>query len=179
MKRPLRTYGVVGEFEREEDVIHAAVALWVRGYRRVEIYSPHPIEGLAELFGTRAWPLSLMVFGGAVSGFLGGYALQLFPNLIDYPQNIGGRPLHSWPAFLPISIELAVLFAALGGFMAFLIRAGLPRLHHPLFAVDGFHRSTTDALFVCVEANDPKFHPRRTRELLQNLTPVPVVEVER
>jgi Ni/Fe-hydrogenase subunit HybB-like protein len=173
----VRHFGLLAEFEREEDLLDAVIVLREMGYRLLEAYTPHPIAGLAELLGSRRTWLPPIVLGGAVSGIAAGYLMQFYASVVHYPQNIGGKPYHSWPAFIPISLEFALLFGALGAAGGFLILSGLPRLHHPLFNSTRFERATTDRFFLCAEAADRKFDRARTRKLLERFTKLPVEEV--
>jgi hypothetical protein len=106
-----------------------------------------------------------------------GYLLQYWASAIHYPLNIGGRPLDSWPAFIPITFECTILVASLAGVLGMLALNGLPRPHHPLFEIEAFRHATVDRFFLCVLADDPQFHPDTTRKLLESLQPLAVHEV--
>jgi len=172
-----RSYGVVAEFEDAEELVEAARAARERGYRRVEAYSPYPIKELDEILPKRD-PVPLVVLIGGILGALTAYGMEYYIAVIDYPLNIGGRPLHSWPAFIPITFELTVLFASAGAFFGMLFFAGFPSPYHPLFRLPRFKRATEDGFFLCIEAHDPRYHEDGAARFLQSLDAVQVWEVE-
>jgi hypothetical protein len=143
----------------------------------VEAYSPMPVEGLAEALGFRKTRMPLVVLIGGIVGCLSGWALQYYTNVIAYPLNIGGRPLNSWPSWVPVIFELTVLVAALSAVLGMLAMNGLPRPHHPLFAIPQFDRATQDRFFICILARDPFFHQQTTRQFLERLGPMEVIDV--
>jgi len=172
-------YGVLAEFATAEQLLAAvARARTETRHAVLEAYSPVPVEGLVEALGPRkADRIPFWMLLGAIAGGAGTFALEWYAAVWDYPINVGGRPTGSWPAFLPPAIEMAVLGAALFGVLAMLISNGLPRWHHPLFEVESFRRASNDRFFLLLRAIDPKFDPRRAREILQTLTPLTVREV--
>ena len=172
-------YGLLAEFEHANELLVAAAAARDAGYHRVEAYSPIPLEGLTEALGTVPTQLPRLTLLGGLIGAAGGYALQYWVSVIEYPLNVGGRPLHSWPAFLPIVFELAVLGASLTAVLGMLALNGLPRPHHPLFAVPEFRFASRDRFFLCIETRDKKFDLAQTREFLSALHPKTVIEVPR
>ena len=159
-------FGVLAEFETPQQLVAAARAVRDSGYRRFESYSPFPVHGLAAAMGFRSSRLPLLVFAGGVLGCVGGCAFQYWVSAIAYPLNIGGRPLNSWPSFIPVMFELTILVAALAAVLGMLALNGLPRPHHPLFGIPSFDRATSDGFFLCVLASDPKFDVDEARELL-------------
>jgi len=169
-------YGLVVEFDTPEELLHAAERTRARGYRKIDAFTPFPIEGLPQALGKRTYVPLLVLIAGVIGG-VGAYFMQWYANAISYPLNVGGRPIHSWPAFIPITFELTVLAAAITGFLAVFILSGLPRLHHPLFDLPRFERASQDRFFLCVEARDPIFDLSRTREFLLALNPRSVAEV--
>lgn len=169
-------YGLVAEFETHEQLFRAAEGAYARGYRKMDGFSPFPVEGLARALGKRTRIPALVLLAGT-AGCVGAYFMQWYANAISYPINIGGRPIHSWPAFIPITFELTILSAALTGFFAVFVLSGLPRPHHPLFNLAEFARASQDRFFLCIEARDPLFDVPATREFLQSLDPLLVSEV--
>ena len=178
MSPPQDTFGILAEFKTADELVEAAARVHREGYRDVEAYSPLPVEGLAEAVGFHRTGMPLIVLIGGIVGFIAGYALQYYGTLIWYPNlNIGGRPLHSWPAYIPVIFEMTVLFAVLSAVLGMLALNGLPRPHHPLFSIPEFDRATQDRFFLCVLSRDNLFDPTRTRQLLQQLGPMEVIDV--
>ena len=171
-------YGVAAEFDSAERLLAAARAVREFGYTRFEAYSPYPIKELDEVV-PGSDPVPLIVFTAGVTGTLTAWVLQFYIAVIDYPINVGGRPLNSWPSFVPIMFELTVLFASLGAFFGTLWLCGLPLPHHPMFSLPRFARASDDTFFLCIEARDPRFMPDHTADYLQRLDPVDVWEVEK
>ena len=150
-------WGLAAEFESPEAIIAAARILRGAGYREVRGYTPFPVEGLAEELGFERTGIAAFFLGGAVFGAGGGFFMQWFANVVHLPWNIGGRPMNSWPAFIPITFEMGILFAALTGVAAMIVRNRLPQPYHPVFNTPGFERASRDRFFLCVKATDPKF----------------------
>jgi hypothetical protein len=173
-----RLYGLMAEFDGPDDLLEAARRVYEEGYRRLDAYSPFPVPGLAEAIGFRRTRLPLLVLLGGIAGGLGGYFLQYWIAAIDYPINVGGRPLHSWPSFIPVTFELTVLVAALAAVLGMLALNGLPMPHHPVFNVPAFELATRNRFFLCIEAADPKFDGVGTKRFLESLKPRGVFEVE-
>lgn len=173
------SYGLMAEFLRPDDLLRAAARAREEGYRRLDAYSPMPVHGLAEALGIRGTRLPYLVLAGGLAGAAGGYAFQVWANAVDYPLDVGGRPLHSWPSFMIVAFELAILGAALTAVLGMFALNGLPRPHHPVFNVAAFRRASRDRFFLAVEARDPAFDPGRTRAFLESLSPLAVHEVER
>ena len=174
-----RVYGLMAEFSDPQDLLGATRRAYAEGYRRMDAYSPFPIEGLAEALGRRGTAVPLLVLLGGMTGGLGGYFMQAYAMAVDYPLNIGGRPLHSWPAFIPITFELTVLCAALTAFFAVFVLNKLPQPYHPVFNAADFAHASQDRFFLCIEASDPKFDAGNTRRFLQGLEAGAVMEVAR
>lgn len=150
-------YGVMGEYDDAQSLLEAARGARDAGFRRMDAYSPYPVEGLSEALGLRRTKIPRLAAIGAVLGGGGAYTMQWYASVVAYPLNIGGRPLHSWPSFVPITFELAVLGAALAMVAGLLVLNGGGRLHHPVFDVPGFNRFSTDRFFLCIERSDPEF----------------------
>src|SRR5688572_31573419 len=171
-------YGVIAEFDSPNDLVHAARKTYEAGYRRINGYSPYPIEELTEAIGFTHTRLPLIVFIGGLIGALGGYFMQFYIQVIDYPLNVGGRPLNSWPSFIPITFEMTVLCAAFSAVLGMLILNKLPQPYHPVFNVPNFAMATRDRFFLAVEANDPKFKHDEVVGLLKSLNAIDVSDVE-
>jgi Protein of unknown function (DUF3341) len=142
---------------------------------QLEVYSPYPIEAVAEILQVRGNRVPLSMLLGALGGSIGTYALQWYAAVIDYPLNVGGRPLNSWPAFVPAAIEMALLGAVLAGVLTMLIGSGLPRVHHPLFEIPSFERASNDRFFLLLRVTERSV--QHSRSLLQTLEPVSLAEV--
>ncbi|MCC6166550.1 MAG: DUF3341 domain-containing protein [Caldilineaceae bacterium] len=174
--RPL--YGLLAEFDSADALVERAQQTYQAGYRRISAYSPFPVEGLADAIGLRPTRLPYLVLIGGIAGGLGGYALQYYAAAIDYPLNIGGRPLNSWPAFIVVTFEMTILGAALVAALGMLLRNGLPQPYHAVFNAPRFHLASQDRFFLCVEARDPNFDLAQTRQFLEGLGASEVVAVE-
>ncbi|REK18913.1 MAG: DUF3341 domain-containing protein [Planctomycetota bacterium] len=156
----------MAEFRDPEALVDGARRVREAGYRRFDAFSPMPIEGLAEAIGFTRTRMPLVVLIGGLIGAVAGYLLQYWVSVIAYPLNVGGRPLNSWPYFIPVTFETTVLVAALFGVLGMLALNGLPRPHHPLFAVEQFAHATRDGFFLCIETADARFAGDETRRLL-------------
>lgn len=177
MKKRPPVYGLLAEFERPQDLVRAARRAYSEGYRRMDAYTPYPIEELSEAIGFHHNRLPLIVLIGGIVGGLGGYLLQYYVSVVAYPLNIGGRPPHSWPAFIPVTFETTVLVAALAAVLGMLALNGLPMPYHPVFNVDRFALATRDRFFLLIEARDAKFDREKTRQFLLDLKPREVMDV--
>ncbi len=176
MKEPA-LYGLVAEFVDADSLLAASHAAHDAGYRRMDAYAPYAVEGLAEALGMRFTGVPFVTLLGGVCGGSFGYAMQLYSATVDYPINVGGRPLHSWPAFVPITFEMTVLAAAFGGVLSMLIFNGLPRLHHPIFETPFFRERNASRFYLCIEVRDRKFAGEKTRALLAEQAPEHIWEV--
>ena len=175
---PSHLYGLMAEFDTPEQLIHAAGKVRDAGYRRIDAYTPFPVEGLSHALGFRHNLVPTITLIGGLFGGLGGFFFQYWAAAVTYPMNIGGRPLNSWPAFIPVTFELTVLGAALAAVFGMLALNRLPQPHHPVFNVQRFTtHATTDRFFLCIEARDAKFHLVETAHLLQSLHAHHVTEV--
>jgi hypothetical protein len=171
-------YGVMGEFAAPHALIAAVRQAREAGYRFVSAYTPFPVEGLAEALGFRWTSVPLLTLLGGLLGGLGGFGFQYWVSAISYPMNIGGRPLNSWPAFIPVTFELTILGASLSAVFGMLALNKLPQPHHPVFNVDRFARASTDRFFLCIESRDPKFNLAETARFLQGVKAEHVTEVQ-
>ena len=172
-------YGLMAEFDDPNVVIAAARRTYEVGYRRINAYSPYPIEELSEAIGYHRnyVPLTVLVCG--ILGGAGGLGLLIWTSAFDYPLNVGGRPLISVPSFIPITFECVVLLAAFGAFIGMLAMNRLPQPYHPVFNVPAFERASQDRYFLCIKADDPKFKGAETRAFLESLGAREVSDVEK
>jgi hypothetical protein len=170
-------YGVVAEFEDPGALVEAARVMHERGVRHMEAYSPYPIRQLDEYIEARRI-LPLLVLIGGILGALTGWLMEVYIAGYDYPTNIGGRPLYSWPSFIPIMFELTILFASVTAFFGMLGLAGFPRPHHSIFEMPGFDGASNNRFFLCVEARDPYFDRDAITELFSQMDPLEVREIE-
>ena len=177
MKIRTPIYGLLAEFTDPDDLLSAARRAREEGYRRMDAYTPLPVEGLAEAIGFTHNRLPLVVFIGGLLGAATAYGMMYFSAVINYPINVGGRPLHSWPAFIPITFELTVLGASLFAVFGMLGLNGLPMPYHPVFNVPSFALASRNRFFLCIQADDPKFDHQATRQFLEGLGPKEVSEV--
>ncbi len=175
MVKPI--YGVIAEFETPTALVNAARAAREAGYRKLDAYSPFPIEELSDALHLHKNKLPLIVLVGGILGGVVGYMLQYFITVIYYPINIGGRPLHSWPAYIIITFELTILFASISAVFGLLALCGLPMPYHPVFNVPRFALASRNRFFLCIESADPLFDHDKTCEFLETLEPREVSEV--
>jgi hypothetical protein len=170
-------YGLMAEFEDPDQLLDASEKVRVAGYQAFDAYTPFPIEGLGEAVGHKRSPIPLLVFAAGLMGALTAFGMMYSSAVYFYPINSGGRPLNSWPAFIPITFELTILFAALMAVVSMFFLNRLPMPYHPVFNVPAFQRASQDRFFLCIEATDPKFDLKKTRAFLEGLGPEKVSEV--
>ena len=180
MRKPTRPaiYGVMAEFDDPTAVVAATRRAYEEGYRRMDAYSPYPIEALSEAVGPHKERLPLIVLIGGIVGMLGGFGMQYYVAVINYPINVGGKPLFSWPAFIPITFETTVLGAAMAAIFGMLALNGLPEPYHPVFNAPNFALATRDRFFLVIESRDPKFDREATTGFLRSLGAQEVADVE-
>ena len=171
-------HGLMVEFGDPNELLAAAARAREEGYRRMDAYTPFPVEGLADALGFQDRRVPLIVLIGGIVGCVGGYLLRSWASVVEYPLNVGGRPLHSWPAFIVPTFETTVLCAAIAAVFGMLALNGLPMPYHPVFNVARFAFASRDRFFLCIEARDPKFDRVDTRRFLETLSARSVMEVE-
>jgi hypothetical protein len=171
-------YGIMGEFNNPSDLVAAARHTYEAGYRRINGYSPYPIEELSEAIGFTRTSLPLIVLIGGILGGLGGFFMQYWMEVIAYPLNVGGKPYNSWPAFIPITFECTVLVAAFAAVLGMLVLNKLPQPYHPVFNAPNFALATRDRFFLVIEANDPRFSHDETTQFLNTVGAKNVSDVE-
>jgi hypothetical protein len=170
-------YGIMAEFDSPQGLVQAARRTHEAGYRKIDAYSPFPVEELAEAIGFRSNRVALVTLIGAITGGLSGYLLQYWIATISYPINVGGRPYHSWPSFIVVTFELTILFGGISAVFGMLALNGLPMPYHPVFNVPRFALASKDRFFLIVFATDPKYDAAGTRRFLEGLGPRSVSEV--
>jgi hypothetical protein len=170
-------YGMMAEFDSAQALVDAAKLTHGAGYQKIDAYSPFPIEGLAEEIGFHHDEVPLVVLIGGLVGGLTGYLMQYWMSAVDYPLNIGGKPYHSWPAFIVITFEMTILFAGISAVFGMLALNGLPMPYHPVFNVPRFALASKDRFFLIVFSSDKKYDAAATRQFLQGLGPRSVSEV--
>jgi len=171
-------YGIMAEFDNPSDLVAAARQTYAAGYRRINGYSPYPIEELTEAIGFTKTTLPIIVFVGGLIGGLGGFFMQYWMEVIDYPLNVGGKPFNSWPAFIPITFECTVLVAAFSAVLGMLLLNKLPQPYHPVFNAPNFALATRDKFFLVIEANDPQFKHDEATAFMKTLGGMGVSDVE-
>ena len=170
-------YGLMAEFADPDALLAAARRVREAGYTKFDAFSPFPIHGLGDAIGFKERSVAKIVLIGGIIGLIAGYSLEYWTQVVDYPLNIGGRPMHSWPMFVPPAFETTILFAAISAVVGMLALNGLPQPYHPVFNAPRFSMASQDAFFLVIEADDPKFDAAETRRMLDSLQPREVVEV--
>lgn len=174
---PPKSYGMVAEFESADELLTAARRTREAGYTRIDAFSPFPIHGLSEALDFHDNRVPWIVFIAGVLGAGAGLALQSYVSAIDYPLNVGGKPLLSWPAFLPVTFECTILFASLSAFLSVLVLNRLPLPYHPVFNTPNFARASQDRFFLAIEARDGQYDSAETKRFMETLEAVAVSEV--
>jgi hypothetical protein len=173
-----RIYGLMAEFDDASALVAATSKTRDEGYRRMDAYSPFPIEELHEAMGAHHSRLPLIVLIGGLVGCISGFLLQYWASAIAYPVNVGGRPFNSWPAFIPVTFECTILGASLSAVLGMLALNGLPMPYHSVFNVPRFVLASRNRFFLCIEARDRKFDLEATRRFLETLGPREVSTVD-
>jgi hypothetical protein len=175
---PQPLYGLVGEFVEADAAVAMARQLRADGFRAFDVYSPVPLEEMDELLPRRPrTALALIMFGAALAGLILGFFMQFEVAVVGYPLNVGGRPLNSWPAFIPSAWEICALLVVYVGFAAFLLYSRLPQLYHPIFNAPRFERASQDRTFLYVEAQDPRFDVERVNAIFRKHRAARIAEV--
>ena len=169
--------GLVAEFRKPEDLARALESAQREGYAKIEAFAPFPMRDAAQRLGYRTWVIPALATAAALVGGAIQYYAQYWMNAVDYPINVGGRPLHSWPAFIPSTIIVAIMWAGAMALIGMLLILRLPRLHHPMFGVPGFERASQDSFFLCIDGSDPLFDAKETRRFLAGLEPHALTEL--
>ena len=178
MSAEVKTYGLLAEYENPAQVFHACEQVRDAGFQKWDAYTPFPVHGLDGAMGLKRSPLPWVVLVMGLTGSSLAMTLQWWIHNVEYPLVISGKPLFSWQAFVPVTFELGVLFAALGAVLSIFHFSKLPRFHHPLFSSERFERATQDRFFIAIEAEDPKYDAEATRQLLEKTGAVHVEIVE-
>lgn len=173
--RPI--FGLMAEFADVNDAVTAARRSYAEGYRKMDAYAPFPVEELSEAIGFHRNGVALVCLVGGLMGCTAAYILQWWINTISYPINIGGRPFHSWPAFIVVTFEMTILFSGLSAVFGMLSLNGLPMPYHPVFNVPQFDAASKDRFFLVIFSSDPRYDATTTRQFLEGLNPVSVAEV--
>ena len=171
-------YGLMAEFSTPTALVDAATRARAQGYTLMDAYTPYPIEEVSHALGHEGSKLPAIVLGGGIVGFLAGFGLQYWTSVVAYAHNVGGRPLNSWIAFIPVTFETTVLCASLAAVLGMLALNGLPQPYHPAFNVERFALASRDRYFLMIGAKDPRFDPMGTRAFLEGMNPVEVNDVE-
>ena len=162
-------YGLLAEFATPGELFHACEKVRDAGFTRWDAHTPFPVHGLDRAMGLRRSPLPWIALVMGLTGVGAGFALQWWVHTKAYPLVISGKPFFAWPAFVPVTFELGILFAALGAVFGMFALNRLPMHHHPLFQSKVFERSTDDTFFISIESWDPRFDPTATGKLLESL----------
>ena len=170
-------YGMMAEFDSATSLVEAARKTHEAGYRKIDAYSPFPVEELAEAIGFHTNRVALVTLIGAIIGGLTGYLMQYWIAVIDYPVNVAGRPEHSWPSFIVVTFEMTILFGGISAVFGMLALNGLPMPYHPVFNVPRFALASRNRFFLCIEARDRQFDLEGTKRFLETLEPREVTTV--
>jgi hypothetical protein len=168
---------LLAEFAHARGLREAAEKAFRRGYKLIDAFTPFPVEGVAEMLESRPSKVRVFMFAGGILTAATALGGEYYTAVVDYPYNVGGRPLNSWPAFMLVPFATGILGATIAGFIRFLFETGLPRLHFPLFAVEGTERASQDRFFLAIEAPETEDERRKAVESLQGAGAIKVREV--
>jgi hypothetical protein len=172
-------YGLIAEFPSADALVAAVRDSRAAGYRKMDAYAPFPREDLADALELPPSRIPYIMFGGALAGCALGLGMQYYAYFVSYPVNIGGRPLNSWPAFIPATVELTILFAVLSGLLSLFFSLHLPAVYHPVFNHPDFRRASRDGFFLCIEQADRRYDAHATASFLRTLDPLSVITVDK
>jgi len=172
-----QTYGMLAEFDDTDKLVSAIQKARADGYTKMDAYTPYPVSPVIDALGFPKSEMGPIMFIGGLIGAACGFLMQYWTQAVDYPLNIAGRPLISWPAFIPVTFEMTILTASLSGLFGMIALCGLPLYHHPLFNSKTFERASVDRFFLCIEADDPKFDKTGTMAYMSSLGPISIEEV--
>jgi hypothetical protein len=178
MHAPKSIYGLMAEFDDANALVEAAKRTYAEGYRKMDTYSPFPIEAAWEAMHVNDRRVQLFILLGGIAGCFAGFGLCYWVSTTAYPLNVGGRPMNSWPMYIPVTFELTILIASFAAVIGMLALNGLPMPYHPVFNVPAFARASQDRFFLAIETADPKFDRKRTFEFLKTLGAKEINEVE-
>jgi hypothetical protein len=173
----MKLFGVMAEFSTLGDLIDAIEETRKRGYREMDAYTPFPSHDVIHALHLPPSKLPWIVLIGGLLGAAFGYGLQYWVAVIDYPLNVGGRPMHAWPYYVPVTFECTILFAALAAVFGMFGLNQLPTPYHPVFNDPQFALASHSAFFLCVEATDPKFDVQALTVMFEELEAIHVAEV--
>lgn len=178
-KETQKMYGILAKFEHPEDLVAATKRAYEAGYRKFDAYTPYPVEGLDQVMHLKPSFLPYAMLLGGILGGAGGFLMLTYATVIGNPLNIGGRPLFSWPTYIPITFELTVLTAAFFGVIGLFVATRFPQPYHPVFNSEDFREhGSQDAFYLGIEASDPLFDLEKTRRFMQDLGSIQVAEIE-
>ncbi len=169
-----KVYGLIAEYADPDGLVKAAAQAYQEGFRDLDAYSPFPVHGLAEAIGVHKTVLPVLTLIAGLTGAAAAFAMQYIASVLHYPYEIAGRPYYSWPAWIPITFEGTIFFAAFTTGIAMILMNGLPRPYHPVFNAKNFDRATSDRFFLCIESKDKRFDANATRSFLESLEPAPL-----
>ncbi|MFT5207008.1 MAG: hypothetical protein ACI9CF_000753 [Candidatus Omnitrophota bacterium] len=172
------TWGVMTRFDTPEDLLAACEKVRDAGYKKIDAYAPFPIHGLTEALGKPKTKIQWLILAGGIFGGFGGFFMQWYANVVSWPWNVGGRPLNSWPSFMPVTFELTILCAALVAVIGMFALCGFPEPYHPVFNLDEFEGASKDKFFVCIMSKDSKFDIAKTKQFMESLKGDGVFEVQ-